>query len=619
MKKLLKLSSFAYEIIFAAAGALLVLAVAYFFGFSLPRDLFKGNDTANALAFIVWINDHFLKVPWWYPNVGGGVSMMLGYPQAYSLAVVFLHRLSGLNLFNSMSVWNFLAIFVPAVSIFLYVDLKIKNKLGAILSAVFYLLIPLSYVLIVSWGFLANSFAVIFAVPILLFEDLFLDSVLENKSLRVRVLYLISLSVLFTLGLMAHPTVPIGMSITFAVYAVIYGLLHSGRDGLVKSILALMLMGAVCFSVSYFYNKPLVDYTHYAGRDLSVIKPGDNSTFPQVKLKGVLGLLGTQDGYDKVLVDISIPPAVWAFGIIGLITSIVFNKKRMIAVSGAAVFSIYQMGTFTLWNIFEHFSPFVADMLFMRYYFIPALVFTSIAAGVGASSIFGYPLEVLYKNVKNKTSKYVLVIPVGALYVAATLGIVLYTFNLLNKYNGSYNPKSPGIENYGMPGGFSTKFLWNRSGTDYCDKNSNHYSRLFCDNGEVTGKLEVSTFIYFCEIYSKYDLNNRPYYCTGNSKDGRSVLTKSDVDEFISKCKKHDYDSPLFNNLCLSVYKKPIDQITNWPALYLPDKALASDFEVKKILEENSKYDYIKAPGVRISISSLLGDWIREWPIDSKS
>lgn len=616
-------SSVLYTLLFSVLSLSIIAIVSYFFGFNLIRNPLSGNDAMNTLTYATWMNEYFPQLPLWYPSSAGGSSFLLGYPSFYSLSVVILHKVTSVGLIPAMGILNFASLLLPAWGVFFYVLIRFRMRVAALFAGLFYLLSPISYVLISGAGFLSNAYAAIYAVPFLLFTEWYLTAWILNDSIRKRITTLFFAGIFFVLTTLAHPVVTLGFLMLFAFYVLIYGFLKDKWGGVVRGVVGLIIASIVFYLLCAFWFSPFQAYTGFSNRDITFTANTD--TLPPVTIAGMFGLVGPQTGYP--FPNLSIVPFVWTMAAIGTILALVLRRYRLFVLGLLAFFCMYQMGTYTLWIFFTNINWFIGSFFVNRYYYTATMILLPIVAGIGIWLLCSLPF--LWVMGKAKKAHAAIALPSKGIFslviTAMAVGLTLWGLLSFNHYSGYYQNSRPELLHYGEETGINTNALWNRATLtqgipNYCDRRSKGYAGIFCDNPAIVKHLEVSTFVYYCDLYAKADAKNRPQLCSGSKTiSGESKeITETDVLAFVSQCQQKKYDSIYFADLCLSVNKTPLQQLQSWPAVRLSDKTIAG-LETAHFANSSDPFYFLSLPETRLDVSPSIGSWTKEWGTTQKS
>src|SRR5436190_21002510 len=123
----------------------LIFSLAYALGYRLLSEPISGNDSYLHLGYAYWLDAYFPHVPHWYPLQGGGESILHGYPILAHLAVVLLHRLSGLSILQAFRLVEFLSLPLTALGIYFFGWSALKRQTIGLIAALLYLLAPLTW------------------------------------------------------------------------------------------------------------------------------------------------------------------------------------------------------------------------------------------------------------------------------------------------------------------------------------------------------------------------------------------------------------------------------------------------------------------------------------------
>jgi hypothetical protein len=588
-----------YNLLFLATGLIVVSIASYFFGFKLLRDPLAGSDAYSVLTYAVYVYNNLPQLPLWYPLQGAGESFLLGYPPLYPLTLALVSKFFALPILQSMSFLNFSTILFTALGAFLFVFFRFKNPVAAVIAAVFLLLSPFPYALVSGGGFLANAYTNIFTIFAFLFFDSYLMSFIKGESSKKTYLYLLFAGVFFVLGTLAHPVGTLGLMILSAIYFPLVGLLNGGQNGLIKGLKAFFLMGVVVFLMSWFWFKPFTDYTNFSNRDITFT--ADISTLPPLSLWSVLGL---EKNSHELLVNLSVPPVVWIFAVIGSILSLFKKDKRVFALGVISAVSIILMGTHAIWYMATKINWLLGSFLVHRYYFTSTIILPPL---VGAMGVW-YLAELPFLWIKNNKIK------IGTLPLITALAILLfYIGSTKTTFLSSYYLKSePWVLPYGEEGYINTKDLWNRAKPGsrnpcaYREGDLKHNYR--CDNEVARKNTNIGLLINICEENTDAA---KEVICLGGRNEGTfTPAVQKDFDDFKLRCGKAN-ESGYVKDLCLAFDKNLSSQLSAWPAIRL---SVARNLENLETAQYASK-DF----GQRIDISPSIGAWVKEWNISNGS
>lgn len=407
---LLKIPELFFRLAFFVACFAIISAVAYYFGHFYLRAVY-GNDARHALSLISWIARYFPKIPFWYPLQGGGVSMLWSYPSLPSILVVLVDRWTHLGIMASFQVVGFSSFLLTALGMYLFVWWRLKNQTAALISAVFYLLMPLTYAWLTDWGFYAEAISYTFFFPALIFYDLFLEGVLKGEVGLVRRLSLFLAALFGALLFNTHPFGFVALILTIGVQTLLYALirvkekkakllrflLKAISPSILAGVSAVLLTAFVVFSFTYYKSaKPFFDKN--LERDVYVVQAeqGDVESFllqnsiPQQSLLG-LGTISNDDPAFSVR-NLVIPPLVWVLGLAGVLLAVVFYRKTFCYLVPGLIAFLLMVRPMALFNLIrlllrlhapmiDYFSNERMYLMLVRYFFPIAAAFG--IAGVG--------------------------------------------------------------------------------------------------------------------------------------------------------------------------------------------------------------------------------------------
>ncbi len=602
-------SRFIVNTLFIVFSLGVILFLAYFFGFRILRNPLSGNDAINNLTYASWIAEYYPKIPLWYPLAGGGTSFLIGYPSLYSWSAAVLHKNTSLTLIQAMGVLSFACLLLPAWSVFAFVWMRFKMRPAALFAGIFYLLSPISYVLISGAGFLSHAYSYIFTVPFFIFYDMYLGSWLHKTSNTKKIFALLMAGIFFVLTTLAHPVSSLGFMVIFGFYSLFLGFCTNRFRGIKRGFIAILTAAIVFYLLSFFWFKPFQDFTGFSNRDITFT--ANTETLPPVKFAGMLGLIGPQTGYP--FPNLSIVPFVWIMALIGTFLGLLKKNYKLFLLGLLGFFSLYQTGTYTLWILLTKINWLLGSFFVNRYYYTSTAILPPIVAGVGLWYLVSLPIDPLTRRIKKLhvvlSFPYKLI--ASSVLMISAVVILLGGLFYFNHFSGYSSPRKPWLFHYGEEGGVPLKFIWNRSLEDFCDRSSKNYNEVLCENPAVNKYVEPATFLFYCDQYAYKDKKNRPYQCAGNVKE-------SDMASFVDTCKNKTYTSPYYEDLCLSVSKTPAEQLLHWPSVRLSDSTL-KELHTASFLRADNPYNYLSKYEIRLDITPGLGTWTKEWGVNNRS
>lgn len=327
------------RLIIFAAGIGLIVVTAYFLGFTYLQKIL-GNDAYNALNTIFWLAKWWPKIPFWYTGQGAGVSFIWGYPILPSLMVVVTSLWQKINLTAAFRIIGFLSVPLTAIGMSLFTWRRLKNQTVGIIAAIFYLLMPVTWIWLFEWGFYAESVASIFVFPVLLFYDRFLEGVVEPRTSQYRVSESFNLAtrinlllaVLFlVLTFASHPAVFFAVIRIIGIYSLIYAVLKRKHiKGLLIGLIPVCVVSLLTILAALFIIGNYVYYANYisANSGPSYVSKDDYILYSSIPFKSFLGLEKLLSGDIKFTVgNAVIPILVWLPAIVGSVLAIFISVK----------------------------------------------------------------------------------------------------------------------------------------------------------------------------------------------------------------------------------------------------------------------------------------------------
>jgi hypothetical protein len=618
MRIVLSFSILFWRILYLIFSLGVLFAASYFFAYWFLREPLSGNDAANALTFITWIDKFWPNIPLWWPKQGSGSSFILGHPNFYNYTVVFLSRFFHIDLVQAMGLVNFSIIPLTAFGIYFFVWSRFQNQTTALIAGIFFLLSPIGYIHIYGAGFLNYTFSYIFVAPSLAFYDSFLQRTKDKGLDKWSLLLLLAGVVFSTLTMLAHPATGIGVLvvITFYTFAVIlFDIKKFGWLIVRRGISAFFSFVLLFFLLVSFWFIPFWRYTSISNRGFNTLV-ADPATFPPIEFIPTFGFVDPAYPHYP-FADLSVNMVVTVFAFAGLPLSVLISK-RAFAFSLLAIWNLILVGTFAVVLFLVKFSPLLSTFFSFRYVLPIAVILMPITAAFGAWGIgeilIGRPLGLLGKRVKidilGKTLRTVKIVAVAVVSIM----IVFFGIYFFNSKQLFYS--DPNIFYYGPSvQGINLKRPWVRDvGKPLKDRCGEHDRSLLCDYPAFVEKLDVTTFSFFCDKHSSNP--NRYWMCTGSVPPKGEPIEKKHVEEFLSKCVDRRNQSVMISDLCLARKKSLADYLNfdNWPQIVLGKGPSGTTTQIfgapggPLISALGEKPD-------RIAITPTLGTWVKEWGI----
>ena len=172
----IKLLRFVY---FLPVLPILVLLI-LIFGHLILGPKLIGSDNANFINLAKWLSDWFPRIPFWYPQEGGGISFTISYPILNHLVVVFFQKITNLPIAVVFRIWSLVSVFLSSIGLYLLTFRLSKNQTISAFASIFYTLAPITWVFLLGWGFSAEQLSYVYVPPILIILSLFLDGFYLN-------------------------------------------------------------------------------------------------------------------------------------------------------------------------------------------------------------------------------------------------------------------------------------------------------------------------------------------------------------------------------------------------------------------------------------------------------
>ncbi|MDO8657157.1 MAG: hypothetical protein Q7K55_00340, partial [Candidatus Levybacteria bacterium] len=624
MKKVLKIvltviNALTRSIYLIVAIAIIFL-VSYFLGFSY-LSFVRGSDSMYHLSNIIWFNKFFPSIPYWYPLQNGGVVPIWGYPQLSYFIIIIIHKISGLSLVSLYQLFGLLSVPLTALGLYLFVWLRIKNQTVALIGAVFYILMPISWVWLFDWGFYTESTSYIFIFPTLIFYDIFFKSYLNGKiKWRERLSFLFAI-IFLALMFLAHPS---SFFATFAIIIIYSFMVAVFKEKKPKKVIKGLLSPIVIIICSILLLSFIVlDFRDYAKKtssssgsvsytkeEMQKLKK-DTMYFLTTPVDVVLGFtkLPPTD-FKSAHNNIVVPQTVWLPAIAGGIVSIIYSPivlaLALIAAFPLLIFWQPEIG----WIIGNSHIPFIGYFFHHRMLVLYLKLTIPIVGAFGIWGVFKFLLDLPTFWIKK--GRIYLIKNLLIFFISSILSLVAAVFLIINFANKPGNLFRNTDVRYG-PRVFDIRdpFFKKEIRSDACQtmqKNDPNRPKA-CDLLSVRQNLDVQQFISEC---NNTETKEKPEACELISK---GEITQDQFKNFLKDCQKGKYASlcPFVKNVDTKELKNYLANKENWPKLKpinnfdLP-KTRFSDFIA---LHNNEKM-------LRIDVSPYLGGVVQTLNLESE-
>lgn len=427
----------------------LIFAAAYIVGFRyLEGNTFWGNDAFSYYTVIQWFSRYFPHIPFWFPLEGGGVSPVAGYPYLAAYIVILVTKISTLNLPQSMRLIGFLTVPLTGVGIFLYAWSRLttvwpvwmRQVLGLI-AALFYVVSPVAWVWLIKWGFFSEQVSHIFVPITMIFFDLFIDRLFENKKDFWYRVGFVGTAFFLTIALLVHFFAGYALIPLFLIVGLVrFIFAKENRIVLFKRLFFPILgLGILSAGLFWFRLDPYLSYNEsVAVGGFRGYGPGDRQGMFNNTLTAKM-MLSLEDP-EKVItesrntiINMRFPTYVWVLVLVGLVFS-VFKSKGVFAMG---IYSIigFLLSTNVDVKMFITKIPIAATILAMmqdRGYFIAGGLAITITAAFGAYVVWELASSLVINFLKKIKVLYYMFYPVKVIFVLVmtlvTVGLAVQRF-----------------------------------------------------------------------------------------------------------------------------------------------------------------------------------------------
>jgi hypothetical protein len=278
------------KLILVALSLAIIFALSNLLGQALLRESQPGSKNATHFAYLDWFNHFFPTTPHWFPRGGGGVSLIHGQPILGYVVTVIVERLVDLSLIQAYRLINFLVYPLTAFGIYLLGWNATRSQTVGLISAIFYLLAPASWVYLTESGSIPNSVAMIFLPLALTCLTGFIAHNLTRSEGGRRRVWLVGL-ILSLVGVILSDRIVGAAAILLAIlYSFLTSLLQRrdrrGAD-LIRVTWGLLVAGAILLLILVSTLVPQFRYNNLSG--IADLDPLISNSLP---LPSVLQFLG---------------------------------------------------------------------------------------------------------------------------------------------------------------------------------------------------------------------------------------------------------------------------------------------------------------------------------------
>jgi len=297
-----------------------------------------GNDTAVFITRLKLLEQSFPRYNFWNYKEGAGGVLSFNYPVLVHSLIIFLSKVSSLNVIEWTKILGLLSICWFAFGIYLFGLLRLRVWVVGFLGGLFYLLSPIAYTLLFGSGFVTEVVASIWFPLIVVFFDLYLEQMFKRDSGLRRRIYFTLTAVCLSLALLSHPIVFLGGAGWVFGYGLLMMLRRSKRWKKrmwlgVKKTLGLI---GIAVGLASFWLVPYVvnNQIAVAGRPIDSGFSRELIDFNDIDLKHVLSLVLAKPSEARAYVfrNFSFPLAVSLLLPLGGLMAWALKRKRLLAV-----------------------------------------------------------------------------------------------------------------------------------------------------------------------------------------------------------------------------------------------------------------------------------------------
>ncbi|MDP2649507.1 MAG: hypothetical protein Q8P10_01545 [bacterium] len=451
-------------IYFLPVLALIILLV-FVFGNKILGPTLPGSDNANFINLAQWLSNWFPRIPFWYPQQGAGVSFTISYPILNHLIVVIIQKITQQPIAVVFRVWSLVVVVLSSIGLFLLTFRLTKNQVVSSLAAIFYPLMPITWIFLIGWGFAAEQLSLMLVPPVLIFLSLFLEEFYGVGFTRKAKIYFLLYILLFALLPFAHPLLFIGVLVFAVTLLVVYPLFGfpSSRAKLSKIFIVTLLSTIIMMLSTFYWVLPYLRYQKAAASGAPVQKAVyDRRAFLQNVIYPLSVFSITDRGASYENIDsphqnvsggawhnVSFPFAISLLALIGFVGSFFINRKVFVfglanllpLIIAIAPEWVYFFVNLPLGNFFFNWRATIITSRFI----IPLL------AGFGCyvlAYLFTFWLNYFSKKIKQSFLKHsvkFLFIVSSSVLTLIVAGVIIWTFRIFpNTYPDfllSYGPE----------------------------------------------------------------------------------------------------------------------------------------------------------------------------------
>ncbi len=442
-----------------------IVFLVFVFGNSILGPALPGSDNANFINLAQWLSNWFPRIPFWYPQQGGGISFTISYPILNHLIVVIIQKITQQPIAVVFRVWSLVVVVLSSIGLFLLTFRLTKNQVVSSLAAIFYPLMPITWIFLIGWGFAAEQLSLMFVPPVLIFLSLFLEEFYGVGFTKKAKIYFLFYILFFAILPFAHPLLFIGILMFAVTLLVVYPLFnYPSRKIKLSKIFVVTLLSTIIMVLSTLYwLLPFFRYQKATAEGAPVQKAiYDHRAFLQdvIYPLSVFSITdraasykGIDDAHQNVSGgawhNVSFPFAISVLALIGFVGSFFINRK--VFVFGLANMLPLTIAIIPEWTYFLINMPLGGYFLNWRATIISSRFIIPLLAAFGCcvlAYLFTFWLNYFSKKIKFSFLKYTmkfLFIVSSSVLALTVAGVILWAFRIFpNKYPDfllSYGPE----------------------------------------------------------------------------------------------------------------------------------------------------------------------------------
>lgn len=577
MRKFLQIPTYFFQIIYLIVSLTAVSVIVIYFGLPILGPGLPGSDNGNFITLASWLYKWFPNIPFWYPQQGAGVSFTTFYPILNHLIVVIIAKIFALPIAVAFRYYALISVILTSLGIYILAVRFTRNQTVAALASIFYPLSSIAWIFLLGWGFFAEQASYVFVAPAIVFFELYLSGIYENKSTFTNRLFFLLFLLFSVLSLLGHPLAFIGLIALLVPFFIIYPLFFKKRprEILKKSILIGSFSIGLVIILSLFVLVPFFRYQNIvnqgAARGDAVYSRGlmlQNSiyfkTFFNISPEPVIYQTlddKIQDRSGDGWRNVAFPIAVSMFALIGFFGSFFLNH-RLFALALANLFPLaLALSPEILFFLFK--TPVLNYFANWRALIIPSRFVIPVLAGFGCYTIAycaASPIKFLFLKSKGRVFK----IFTWSLFVLAytILTIVIAVFGIYHFKNWPKNPHyliSYGPETHYPVFKPDLRNIW-REEIDFCnDYNGAPADKTppFCLNQNIKGSFWYKKLDKACAQIKEEKLaasDDIEKLCRGDAG-------AEEINRILAECQKSKSDLTI-SYICSSRVKTLKEQIS---------------------------------------------------------